>query len=434
MNDNRDSNDGLDNASRRRFRGDDRSSYRPPPASGTIWEGNIHRIQPYGAFCSFGPLPSSVRYGQQERRTWQGLIHISQLFETRVEKVEDVVDIDDNVWVKVIEVERQYPPNFNRDQSINDDKAHHAQSRYRIKLSMKDVSQDGTGQDLGREREAKEQVTTQLQTNLNSMIGMGVALDPMERLVLKNNHGNCTGNNNSNIASTKTTFRGGYTLVDDNEGEPEPDSSTDVNDSTNSAYRTAPMGRGRGATLPAWMTSTEGPVGISDDPKQSQASRKGLSGNDEIVRDKYRDHSDNDDGSRQRPSSKNENKQDSKRRKKKRRHRHRRRHLGDDYRDVISTDASDSENSRYYDSERRHRKRHKSGSRHHRQKGHRKPSSGKKDKKRRKASHHRDNYKKADDKGNRRSKSLRYRSDESTLGNDTRESSSSSSLCSPNTS
>merc|ERR1712085_38976 len=112
------------------------------------------------------------------------------------EKVEDVVDVDDSVWVKVLEVERQ----------DNDGKVQqHVQNRYRIKLSMKEVSQDGKGQDLGQEREAKAQITTQLKTNLNSMIGMGVAIDPMERLVLKGVNRNYSSMDNGIAASTKTT-------------------------------------------------------------------------------------------------------------------------------------------------------------------------------------------------------------------------------------
>eukprot|EP00531_Pseudo-nitzschia_arenysensis_P020668 CAMPEP_0116155662 /NCGR_PEP_ID=MMETSP0329-20121206/22429_1 /TAXON_ID=697910 /ORGANISM="Pseudo-nitzschia arenysensis, Strain B593" /LENGTH=246 /DNA_ID=CAMNT_0003652715 /DNA_START=60 /DNA_END=797 /DNA_ORIENTATION=+ len=246
MNEHRRNHNGGDFADRRGFRGADRSPSHPPPEEGSIWEGRIQRIQPYGAFCSFGPLMGRDSRGQQQdpqrqRRAWQGLIHISQLTETRVEKVEDVVDVDDTIWIKILEVEKQQ--NHGSDQ-------HSTSARYRIKLSMKDVSQDGTGQDLGREREAKEQVTTQLQTNLNSMIGMGVALDPMERIVLKDAGNYGVGKGNS--SSTKTTFRGGYTLVGDDEGEPEPEPSTAATDTTNNSYRTVPMGRGRGATLPAW--------------------------------------------------------------------------------------------------------------------------------------------------------------------------------------
>ena len=354
MNDHRSSYDGGDGPSRRGFRGGEnagRSSshhhQHPPPEEGSIFEGTIQRIQPYGAFCSFGPFVG--RDPQRQRRAWQGLIHISQLSDTRVEKVEDVVDVDDAIWIKVLEVEKQ-------------------DGRHRIKLSMKDVSQDGRGQDLGKEREAKEQVTTQLQTNLNSMIGMGVALDPMERIVLKNSGG--YGNKNS-AASTKTTFRGGYTLVGDDEGEPEPDPPSAVAETTN---KVVPMGRGRGATLPAWMTSNDGPVGASSDRKSTSDDRSDA--------DKYRDDSDDDDRSRKRS-------RDRKRHKKKSRHKHkhrkRSRHYSDDEDDDESLGSSHSGHGRKYDDEKRHRKRHKSSRKSHKR---RKSSSRKKDKKRRKESRH----------------------------------------------
>lgn len=378
MNDNKGS---YDIDSQRRFRDGNRPSSQSPPAPGEIWEGKIQQIQPYGAFCSFGPLSGRESHGQ--RRVWQGLIHISQLSETRVEKVEDVVDVDDSVWVKVLEVERQDPASYNHDKYTNDGKVQHVQNRYRIKLSMKEVSQDGKGQDLGQEREAKAQITTQLKTNLNSMIGMGVAIDPMERLVLKGVNRNYSSMDN---ASTKTTFRGGYTLVDDDEGEPEldPDRPTAATDNTNT-YRKEPMGRGRGATLPAWMTATEGPVGVSRESEKSKVARRKIGRYDETVSDNYKDHSDDDEYSRQKSSARSEEKKERKRRKKKSRHQKRRRHRSYDDHDSNSSDSSDSESSRNYDRQRRHRKRHKSSSSSsdHRRKGHQKASKTKPSRERR---------------------------------------------------
>ena len=142
-------------------------SFTPPPMVDEIWEGEIARIESYGAFVSFG---RQLQQQQRERRAWQGLVHISQLTESRVEKVEDVVEKGDNVWVKVLEVEKQESSTGGANNNNN--------PRYRIKLSMKDVSQDGTKEDLKQLRDEKEQVTTQLETNLNSMIGMALAIDP----------------------------------------------------------------------------------------------------------------------------------------------------------------------------------------------------------------------------------------------------------------
>jgi len=397
---------GYDAASRRRFRTDDRYSPRPPPSPGGIFEGTIESIQSYGAFCSFGPLvvKESGRHQQQkrQRRTWQGLIHISQLYKTRVERVEDVVEINDTVWVKVLDIERQEPANYNpnRNQHVNDEKAHQSHNRYRIKLSMKEVSQDGKGQDLGREREAKEQMATQLETNLNSMIGIGVARDPMERIVLKDSG---LIDRSNNVKSAKTIFRGGYTLVDDDEGEPEPDSSATVTDTVNNTYRVAPMGRGRGATLPAWMTSSEGPVRTDGDLHNSRASRKEMGNDDDISCGKYRNDSDDDDYSRHRSSSKKDKKRDSKRHRKKSRHRDRRREKHSHHRHGMSSDDSDAGNSRYDERERRHRKRHKSSGTSHGRKSDRDHSS----KQKKKRSRYKDKYERGGDRDSR------YRSDKS---------------------
>ena len=60
----------------------------------------------------------------------QGLVHISQLSETRVEAVGDVVDVGDDVWVKVVGYEED------------------AQNRRKMRLSMKYCDQsDGTDKD-----------------------------------------------------------------------------------------------------------------------------------------------------------------------------------------------------------------------------------------------------------------------------------------------
>lgn len=152
------------------------------PEENDILEGVISRIEPYGAFCRLSG------YGRL-----QGLIHISQLAVQKVEKVEDVISLDDHVWIKVLHVEMDGNS-----------------QRWRIKLSMKDVAQDGSGRDLGQERDLQVEITRRIESTLNSSIGMGVAIDPMAgRLKIKHD------------ASSQKTFFGGYTLVGDDEGEPE---------------------------------------------------------------------------------------------------------------------------------------------------------------------------------------------------------------------
>ena len=339
------------------------------------------------------------KYRRRQRRPWQGLVHISQLSATRVERVEDVIDIDEKVWVKVLEVERQ-------DMNL--------ESRYRIKLSMKEVSQDGTRLDLQREDEAKKKVVNQLETSLNSMIGMGVARDPMERLVLK------SASRNGNMASTKTVFRGGYTLVDDNEGEPESISSAAVPDARNSEYRTAPMGRGRGrgATLPAWMTHTKGPVGMSSDAKKIEESTNENAHEHEIHDDVFEDNSSRGDSGRQRSLSKSEKKKDRKRRrKKKRRDEHRHRHRDRDHRDGYSSDTSNSRSSRNYGQKRRQKKHHKSRChlREEVREERRSFSKRKKDKKKLKSSRCKQSYEEVNDRSHRAKR--HYKSEESSSQN-----------------
>ena len=61
---------------------------------GQIFEGKVIKIMNFGAFVSLTP-------GRD------GLVHISQLSEERVENVTDVVKEGDMVKVKVLEVDKQ---------------------------------------------------------------------------------------------------------------------------------------------------------------------------------------------------------------------------------------------------------------------------------------------------------------------------------------
>jgi predicted RNA-binding protein with RPS1 domain len=169
------------------------------------------------------------------------LIHISQLANYKVEKVEDVLSVDDQVWVKVLSVEEDA----------------NQQGRFKISLSLKDASQDGTGQDLGAQREQHDSMTSQIEQNLNSSIGMAVARDPMaDRLIMKH----------------KGSSFNGYSLVGEDEGEPE---RAAVVLPPQSEIRLAPIGRGRGATLPAWMTKEpDGPTGADSSDNGSKEGRR----------------------------------------------------------------------------------------------------------------------------------------------------------------
>ncbi|MCL4517003.1 MAG: polyribonucleotide nucleotidyltransferase [Firmicutes bacterium] len=87
---------------------------------GEIYMGKVVRIMNFGAFVEIAP-------GKE------GLVHISQLAEQRVGKVEDVVNIGDELLVKVVEIDRQG----------------------RINLSHKDVlraGQEGEGREGGGDK------------------------------------------------------------------------------------------------------------------------------------------------------------------------------------------------------------------------------------------------------------------------------------------
>jgi polyribonucleotide nucleotidyltransferase len=68
---------------------------------GAVYLGKVQRIMPFGAFVEF--LPGK-----------EGLVHISKLDVKRVEKVEDVVKIGDEIMVKVIEIDKQGRINLSR--------------------------------------------------------------------------------------------------------------------------------------------------------------------------------------------------------------------------------------------------------------------------------------------------------------------------------
>jgi len=72
---------------------------------GRIYKGKVVRIMPFGAFVEILPRQD-------------GLVHISQLADQRVGKVEDVVNIGDEIMVKVIEIDDRGRVNLSRKQAI----------------------------------------------------------------------------------------------------------------------------------------------------------------------------------------------------------------------------------------------------------------------------------------------------------------------------
>jgi len=74
---------------------------------GKTYMGTVKRIMDFGAFVEI--IPGVL--GTQGK---EGLVHISQLAEERVNKVRDVVDIGDQILVKVTEIDRQGRVNLSR--------------------------------------------------------------------------------------------------------------------------------------------------------------------------------------------------------------------------------------------------------------------------------------------------------------------------------
>ncbi|EQD39376.1 Polyribonucleotide nucleotidyltransferase, partial [mine drainage metagenome] len=71
---------------------------------GRIYKGKVVRIMPFGAFVEILPRQD-------------GLVHISQLAEQRVNRVEDVVNIGDEIMVKVTEIDDRGRVNLSRKQA-----------------------------------------------------------------------------------------------------------------------------------------------------------------------------------------------------------------------------------------------------------------------------------------------------------------------------
>ena len=77
------------------------------PEVGAIYKGKVVRIMNFGAFVEIAP-------GKD------GLVHISKLDNSRVEKVEDVVSVGDEVVVKVMEIDGQGRINLSRKDALAD--------------------------------------------------------------------------------------------------------------------------------------------------------------------------------------------------------------------------------------------------------------------------------------------------------------------------
>ena len=77
------------------------------PEVGALYKGRVTRIMNFGAFVEIAP-------GKE------GMVHISKLDNHRVEKVEDVVAVGDEIVVKVTEIDSQGRINLSRKDALAD--------------------------------------------------------------------------------------------------------------------------------------------------------------------------------------------------------------------------------------------------------------------------------------------------------------------------
>ncbi|MCH5197197.1 MAG: S1 RNA-binding domain-containing protein, partial [Oscillospiraceae bacterium] len=78
-----------------------------PPEIGAIYKGKVVKIMSFGAFVEIAP-------GKD------GMVHVSKLENHRVEKVEDVVSVGDEIIVKVMEIDSQGRINLSRKDALAD--------------------------------------------------------------------------------------------------------------------------------------------------------------------------------------------------------------------------------------------------------------------------------------------------------------------------
>ena len=77
------------------------------PEVGSVYMGKVVRIMNFGAFVEF--LPGK-----------EGMVHISKLDTNRVNRVEDIVNVGDEILVKVIEIDKQGRINLSRKDALKD--------------------------------------------------------------------------------------------------------------------------------------------------------------------------------------------------------------------------------------------------------------------------------------------------------------------------
>lgn len=107
---------------RDRDRDRDRDRYRTNSLASTVELFSVHpckvsKVEKYGAFLEFA---DGLR--DERGRPQSGLLHVSQMAETRVEDPEKVVEVGEKIWAKVIRID------------VNYNNRNHHRCHYRISL------------------------------------------------------------------------------------------------------------------------------------------------------------------------------------------------------------------------------------------------------------------------------------------------------------
>ena len=333
--------------SQQRGNNNHRPRYQPPQLY-SITRGTVTRIEAYGCFVRLGIDPPSF---PSSSIPVTGLVHVSQLHTSRISNVNDVVNINDVVFVKVIDifVETIDTDHYNHVEAGMASSGNNWRVRHKIKLSMKYVNQDN-GQDLDvtNDQLANDMLSQEsssrgsgsnntndgggmnshLERALASNIGISSAIDPGNLILKGKRTGVCGGK-----------LFNGYALVDE-EQEQEPSEvismSTNISTATASSTPSRPMGRGRGTTLPAWMTKrdeNEDGLGhkakLPDDDNGVDGDRSSRLRNDKRSRTKSkssrrRRHDDHDDDDEDDDYDGDRSRRRNEKKKQKRRHRRRR--------------------------------------------------------------------------------------------------------------
>jgi len=93
---------------------------------GEIFTGKVAKIASFGAFVTL--LPGT-----------DGMVHISELDESRVEKVEDVVNVGDNITVKVINIDNGGKIKLSRKAALNPSAVDEVEKSEPIDINVGDI-------------------------------------------------------------------------------------------------------------------------------------------------------------------------------------------------------------------------------------------------------------------------------------------------------